>query len=80
MIIQYDKSVDALYICFKKEKIAKTIKMKNRLLVDVDKNGSVVGIELLDASFQIPKHSITEFSFKTPAFQRKLNSVLLEKE
>ena len=68
MIIQYDNLVDALYIYFKKSKVAKTIKMKDRLLVDVDKNGSVIGIEVLDASEQMPKRNITEFSFKAPAF------------
>ena len=71
MIIQYDKLADALYIYFKKSKVDETIEVKDRLLVDVDKDGSIVGIEILDASKQMPKRNITEFSFKILSFENK---------
>ena len=58
MKINYDKTADAMYIRLKKGIVKKTIKMKDRLLVDVDKNGNILGMELLQASTQIPKKQI----------------------
>lgn len=57
--IEYDKTVDALYIRAGKGKIHKTIKLNNRVLFDVDKKGYILGIEVLDASkpWKIPQRS-----------------------
>lgn len=69
MKINYDKIADALYISLSKSKVAKTVKLKDRLIVDVDKNGNVVGVEILDASSQISKSTKpTEIKVKIPAF------------
>lgn len=43
---------DAVYINVNTAKIAKTIKNQDRFLVDVDKDGNVVGFEILDVSSQ----------------------------
>lgn len=48
--IEYDKTVDALYVRADKGKIHKTIKLNQRVLFDVDKKGHILGIEVLDAS------------------------------
>jgi uncharacterized protein YuzE len=53
MKINYDKQLDSLYIFFKKSKVAKTFEIEARLIVDTDKKGDVVGIELLDARDQL---------------------------
>jgi len=53
MKITYDKIADAMYIYLNKSKVFKTVKMADRLLVDVDKEGKVLGIEILNASDQI---------------------------
>lgn len=58
MKINYDKIADAVYFSLKKGKIAKTLEMNERLIVDVDKKGNVLGIEMLDASSQLPKKSL----------------------
>ncbi len=58
MKINYDKTIDALYIYLKKSKVAKTVEMNGRLIIDLDKKGDVVGIELLDASEQLSKKSL----------------------
>lgn len=58
MKIEYDKIADAMYIYLKKAKVYKTVKMQDRLIVDVDRKGNVVGIEVLDISSQVPKKSI----------------------
>ncbi len=48
--VEYDDSVDALYIYASKGKVHKTIKLNSRVLFDVNKKGTIVGIEVLDAS------------------------------
>ena len=58
--IEYDKTVDALYVYAGPlgKKIHKTIKLNSRVLFDVDKKGKIVGIEVLNASkpWKIPTH------------------------
>ena len=50
MKIDYDKVADAIYFTVKSEKVAKSIKVDDRLVVDLSATGDVVGMELLDAS------------------------------
>lgn len=56
MKTQYDKQANAFYIKFSGEKasVAKTVKLNNFLLVDMDKKGKIYGIEILNASAHIP--------------------------
>lgn len=58
MKINYDKVADAIYFSMKKGKVAKTLEMNERLIVDVDKKGNILGIEMLDASNQLPKDGL----------------------
>lgn len=67
MKIQYDKIADAIYIYLSKSKIKKTVKMKDRLIVDIDKDGRIIGIEILNVSFQMPKKEIKAIQ-KTAVF------------
>ena len=50
MKIDYDKVADAIYFTVKSGKVAKSIKVDDRLVVDLSATGDVVGMELLDAS------------------------------
>lgn len=50
MKINYDKYADALYIEFKKAKAHKTVEKSRDVLLDFDKKGSVLGIEVLNYS------------------------------
>lgn len=69
MKIEYDKIADALYIYLNKGKVVKTVKMQNRLIVDVAKNGKIIGLEVLGASKQIPKAQITRpIKISVPVF------------
>lgn len=52
MQIKYDKVADAVYMSVSAGKVSKTVRMEDRLIVDMDKEGNVIGIELLDASAQ----------------------------
>ncbi len=68
MKINYDKIADALYISFMKTKVFKTIKMADRLIVDIDAGGKIIGMEILDASSQIPKQKSSKITIDIPAF------------
>lgn len=59
MKTQYDKQANAFYIKFSngKTSVAKTVKLNNFLLVDMDKKGKIYGIEILNASTHIPVKS-----------------------
>lgn len=49
MKLQYDSKQDAIYIDLSKGKYSKTRKITDAILVDEDKSGKVLGIEILDA-------------------------------
>lgn len=54
MKMNYDPKVDAMYIELAKGKYSKTRKVSDVILVDEDKDGKVLGIEILDATVTIP--------------------------
>ena len=56
----YDKEADAMYIRVKKGKVHKTLKVSDMVLVDVDKKGQALGLELLFVSSQMPRKSISQ--------------------
>lgn len=67
MKITHDKIADALYITFKKGVIAHTSKIKGDLIVDTDKNGAILGIEILHASSQIANKKPIAINLTIPA-------------
>ena len=50
MEIKLDTKADALYIRLKKDKAHRTVSTKDNYLIDLDKKGNVVGIEVLNYS------------------------------
>jgi uncharacterized protein YuzE len=55
MKITYDKAADAVYIKLNnKEKYRASKKVADDVLVDYSKDGTVIGIEVLDASRNMP--------------------------
>lgn len=52
MKINYDKTADALYISIKKGSIKKTVRFEHLINADLDKNGKVLGVEILNASLK----------------------------
>ncbi|MBM2817864.1 MAG: hypothetical protein HW401_454 [Parcubacteria group bacterium] len=50
MKINYDKVANAIYFTVSAGKVEKSVRMNDRLVVDMSKDGNVIGIELLDAS------------------------------
>lgn len=63
MKMRYDPKVDAMYIELAKGKYSKTRKVSDVILVDENKNGKVLGIEILDA-----KKNISAFDPKNTKF------------
>jgi len=55
MQIEHDKIADAKYIRIKKGKIMRTKKESDWLLLDLAKNGDILGIEILQASKNLLK-------------------------
>lgn len=64
MKITYDKGADAMYIYLNSGKVSKTVQMKDSVIVDLNKKGKLIGIEILDVSSQIPEKQIKS-SIKT---------------
>ncbi|MBI2443424.1 MAG: DUF2283 domain-containing protein [Candidatus Levybacteria bacterium] len=52
--MKYDKKVDAVSIELATGKYSKSRKISDSILVDEDKNGKILAIEILDASINIP--------------------------
>ncbi len=59
--IEFDSEVNAMYIRFKKGKVDKSEPLADNVIVDVDKKGEAIGIEIL-----LPKHDtkVSEFVSK----------------
>ncbi|MCX6715688.1 MAG: DUF2283 domain-containing protein [Candidatus Taylorbacteria bacterium] len=52
MKFNYDTVADAAYLHVNEGKIAKTVEIKDGVNVDVGKKGTIIGIEILNFSFQ----------------------------
>ena len=64
MEISYDKESDALYIEFTKKKFSKYKKVDEFIILDIDKDGKIIGIEFLKASERLPRESFSEVHMK----------------
>ena len=64
MEINYDKEADAIYIEFRKGEFAKNKKIDDYTIIDLDEEGNILGIELLEVSKRIPSESLSEIHVK----------------
>lgn len=70
MKISYDPKVDAMYIRFKGGTYDHTKKVTDDILVDVTKDGKVLGLEILDAKKQFGKIKPDKIEFSSkPHYQ-----------
>ena len=60
MEITYDKKADTMYIEFCKGKFVNNKKLDDFTIIDLDKEGNILGIEVLDASKRIPIDALSE--------------------
>jgi len=53
--LEYDPSCNALYIKIKKGKVAESEPISDNLIVDIDQEGEILGIELLAEKIDLSK-------------------------
>jgi uncharacterized protein YuzE len=72
MIITYDREVDALYIQLTETKPDRGMDIEEGVTVDLDAQGHLVGIEILDASERLGKEQLHSVTLKDLAFEPAL--------
>jgi uncharacterized protein YuzE len=50
MKIEYSKQADAIYVYFKEDAVARSKEIEDGVVIDFDKEGQLIGIEVLDVS------------------------------
>lgn len=70
MRIEYDKEVDALYIRLREVRPADSIDVVAGVTVDLDENGQIVGIEVLDAAERLGLESLLNVSIENMPVER----------
>jgi uncharacterized protein YuzE len=58
--VEYDKKADALYIWLRKAKYDVSEELAENVIIDLDKKGHIIGIEVLDASKNMGKELIAK--------------------
>jgi len=75
MKVEYDRHADALYLYLvspKKKKVWKSQEIKPGIIIDIDKDHTILGIELLDVSRRYKPCDLFEFSVRQePAIAAK---------
>jgi len=64
MKIEYSKEEDAIYVSFKEEYVAKSKEIEDGVVVDFDKDGQIIGIEVLDVSQRFSLSDIVNVSIE----------------
>ncbi len=66
MNISYDKDADCLYIQFQQGKVHKTKKVEEGILVDLDEEGKIYGIEIVGVSERMSIASLGKINIDVP--------------
>lgn len=53
--VEYDSKADAMYIWLRKAKYEITEEIADNVMIDLDKSGRIIGIEILDATKNLGK-------------------------
>ena len=61
MKVKYDKETDVLYIRFSNEAINESDEERSGIILDYDAKGSIVAIEILNASKKMPQPLKVEY-------------------
>ena len=64
MKITFDKEADAVYIEFNSGEFSSNKKVDDNVIIDLDKDNNILGIEILNASKKIAKDFLTDVSIK----------------
>ena len=64
MRVEYDKAADAAYVYFKGKirpgEVMKTITLNDSIIVDLDADDRLLGLEILEASENLAKQSLAQ--------------------
>jgi uncharacterized protein YuzE len=71
MRIEYDKEIDALYVRLQEKYVARTVEIEEGLNLDLDENGKLIGLEVLDAT---DRYSLAD------VFNISTENLILEKD
>ena len=58
--IEYDSKADAMYIWLRKARYEISEELAENVIIDLDKRGHIIGIEILDASKNLGKQLINK--------------------
>lgn len=64
MKIEYSKEADAVYVYFKEEYVDRSKEVEDGVVLDFDKNGHLIGIEVLDVSRRFSLSDIANVSIE----------------
>jgi uncharacterized protein YuzE len=58
--VEYDSKADAMYIWLRKAKYEISEELAENVIIDLDKSGRIIGIEILDATKNLGKELISK--------------------
>lgn len=64
MKITYDKDADAMYIRFLEGEFSSNKVIDRNTIIDLDKNGNILGIEILSATTRMGKKFFSNIQFE----------------
>ena len=64
MKIEYDREADALYVQFRKGSVEDNIDVEEGVTVDLDRDGHILGIEILAAGKRLGINEIANISIE----------------
>jgi uncharacterized protein YuzE len=67
MKIEYDREVDALYIRLQEKEVARTVEVEEGLNLDLDEDGALIGLEVLDATERYSSDAIFNITYDDQA-------------
>ena len=70
MKIEYSKDADALYIKLREAKITDSRDIEEGVTVDLDENGHIVGLEILDASERLDISDLVNISIENLSIEK----------
>lgn len=73
MKIEYDNEADALYVQLRKARVEDNMDIEEGVTVDLDENGHIVGIEILDATKKLSPEDMTNITLEYFPFEKVKN-------
>lgn len=74
MEISYDQDADAMYIKLREGEVDKTKEIDDNTILDYDKQGNVIGVELLFVKERMPSASLSKITFENVVNSGKITA------